>query len=230
MKIIDDPLLREKIRVFRDRIDAGERLAEKLQEYRDRRDTVVLAIPSGGVPLGLTISKKLNLEFNLIMVRKIHFPWNPEAGFGAVSWDETYLLNYELIKLTRLSPKIVAECISHELEEIKLRLKEWRLGEYDLNVKDRIVIITDDGLASGYTMSLAVEVVKKRGCRRVIVAVPTASTEALKLLSGKIDEAICLNIRSSTIFAVADAYVEWRDISNDEVRRLLLEYDSMRRK
>ena len=229
MKIIDDPSLREKIKVFRDRVDAAEKLAERLLEYGDRMDTVVLAIPSGGTPIGLILSRKLNLEFNLVMVRKIHLPWNPEAGFGAVSWDGRYLINHELVEVTQLSPNIIARCISNELNEIKFRMREWGLIEYNLDVKDKIAIITDDGLASGYTMSVAVEAVKKRGSKQVIIAVPTGSSEALRILHDKVDMIICLNVRSSRIFAVADAYIEWRDISDGEVKNLLAEYNYVRR-
>ncbi|MEM2819224.1 MAG: phosphoribosyltransferase family protein, partial [Nitrososphaerota archaeon] len=170
MKIVDEYSLREKIRVFKDRVEAAERLAEKLSEYKDAGDTVVLAIPSGGVPVGLTLARKLNLDFNLVMVRKIHLPWNQEVGLGAVSWDGTYLLNNELVELMELSPSVVSKCISNELNEIKLRMVEWGLEGYNLNVKDINVIITDDGLASGYTMAVAVDVVKKRRCRQLIVA------------------------------------------------------------
>lgn len=225
MKIIDEPLLREKIRIFRDRVDAAEKLSEKLSEYKGRRDTVVTAIPSGGVPIGLTLSRKLDLEFNLLMVRKIHFPWNPEAGFGAVSWDGRYILNNELVEAAQLTPNIIAKCISNELDEIRHRIREWGLRDYNIDVEDKIIIITDDGLASGYTMSVAVEAVKKRRTKQVIVAVPTGSLEALKMLYDEVDRIFCLNIRSSRIFAVADAYIEWRDISDDEVRNLLAEYN-----
>jgi len=229
MKIIDDPSLREKIKIFRDRVDAAEKLAERLSEYKDRTDAVVLAIPSGGAPIGLILSRKLNLDFNLVMVRKIHLPWNPEAGFGAVAWDGTYLLNHELVELTQLSPNIIAKCISNEINEIKFQMREWGLIEYNLDVKDKVAIITDDGLASGYTMSVAVETVKKRGSKQVIVAVPTGSSEALRMLHDKVDMIICLNVRSSRVFAVADAYIEWRDISDDEVKNLLAEYNYARK-
>jgi predicted phosphoribosyltransferase len=229
MKIIDDPSLREKIKIFRDRVDAAEKLAERLSEYKDRTDAVVLAIPSGGAPIGLILSRKLNLDFNLVMVRKIHLPWNPEAGFGAVAWDGTYLLNHELVELTQLSPNIIAKCISNEINEIKFQMREWGLIEYNLDVKDKVAIITDDGLASGYTMSVAVETVKKRGSKQVIVAVPTGSSEALRMLHDKVDMIICLNVRSSRVFAVADAYIEWRDISHDEVKNLLAEYNYARK-
>jgi len=229
MKIIDDPSLREKIKIFRDRVDAAEKLAERLSEYKDRMDTVVLAIPSGGVPIGLILSRKLNLEFNLVMVRKIHLPWNPEAGLGAVSWDGRYLINREVVELAQLPPHIIARCISNELNEIESRMRKWGLIKYNLDVKDKIAIIADDGLASGYTMSVAVEAVKKRGSKQIIIAVPTGSSEALRMLHDKVDMVICLNVRSSRVFAVADAYIEWRDISDDEVKNLLAEYNCARR-
>jgi len=225
MKIIDDPSLREKIDVFRDRIDAAAKLAERLLEYRDRMDTVVLAIPSSGAPIGLILSRKLNLEFNLVMVRKIHLPWNPEAGFRAVSRDERYLINHELVELTQLSPNIIARCTSNELNEIKFQMREWGLIEYNLDVKDKIAIVTDDGLASGYTMSVAVEAVKKRGSKQVIIAAPTGSSEALRILDDKVNMIIYLNVRSSRIFAVADAHIEWRNISDGEDKSLLAEYN-----
>ncbi|MEM2732918.1 MAG: phosphoribosyltransferase family protein [Nitrososphaerota archaeon] len=224
MKIIEDESLREKVNVFRDRIDAGERLAEKLKEYAGREDVVILAIPSGGVPVGLTIASKLNCRFNLLPVRKLHLPWDPEAGFGAVSWDGTYILNEKLVKTLRFSKKDVEEIVKLELNELKRRLKYWGISDYKPYVKDMIAVIVDDGLASGYTMKAGIESLKKYGPKEIVVSVPTASVDSIKLLENRVDKIVCLNIRSSLIFAVADAYIEWRDISEREVKKLLEEY------
>ncbi|MCP8315323.1 MAG: phosphoribosyltransferase [archaeon] len=206
--------------VFKDRIHAGELLAKKLENYKDE-DLIILAIPSGGVPVGFIIAKEINKPFELMIVRKIPIPIEPEAGFGAMSFDGIIVLNKPLVERLGLTKEEIDECSSHVLKEIKRRMDKFRGDKPFPDLRNKVVIIVDDGLASGYTMLAAIKSVKKRSVRKIIVAVPTASTSAISLIFPYADEIVCLNIRDSFFFAVADAYKNWYDLSDDEVQNYL---------
>ena len=222
MRIIDDPFLREKIFVFKNRKHAGLLLAKVLKEY-GINNAYVFAIPSGGIPVGVVISKELDLPFDLAIVRKLHIPWNPEAGFGAVSWDGMVILNKFLVSSLNLTEDVIKECIETEKREIERRLKIFRGNRPFPDIKDKTVIITDDGLATGFTMLVALKSIRAKNPKRVITAVPTGSRRSLDLISSYTDEIICLNIRSGPLFAVANAYEKWYDLSDEDVIKLLKE-------
>jgi len=219
-KIVEDPSLRSKRYVFKDRVHAGELLAKKLEKYKDE-DVIILAIPSGGVPVGFTIAKEIEKPFDLIIVRKIPIPMEPEAGFGAMSFDGNIVLNETLVERLGLTKEEIDECSSQVLKEIRRRMDKFRGDKPFPDLKDKTVIIVDDGLASGYTMLAAIKSVKKQSVRKIIVAVPTASTNAINLIAPHVDEIFCLNIRDSFFFAVADAYKNWYDLNDDEVQGYL---------
>ncbi|MEM2260622.1 MAG: phosphoribosyltransferase family protein, partial [Candidatus Methanomethylicia archaeon] len=119
MELIEETKFKNKIMVFKDRLHAGELLAEKLKEYKDNKDAYIFAIPAGGVQVGAIIAKKLNLPLDLAITRKIHIPWNPEAGFGAISWDGIIILNKEIIPYLKLTKKEINQCIIEEKKIIK---------------------------------------------------------------------------------------------------------------
>lgn len=216
MKIVDDPAYRNKNFVFKDRLHAAELLAGKLMKYADNL-TLLLAIPSGGVPIGYVISRKLDIAFDVIVVRKIQIPWNAEAGFGAMTWEGDVILNEPLIASLRLPSEAVEQSIRKTREVIYARLKIFRGNRPFPNLKTRTVIVVDDGLASGFTMLAAVKSIRRGFPGKIIVAVPTASSTAIELLADSVDELICLNIRLGSMFAVADAYLNWRDVTDQEV-------------
>jgi predicted phosphoribosyltransferase len=220
MKLIEDPKLRNKIRVFENREQAGLFLAEKLKKYSNK-DTIVLAIPSGGVPVGKVIAEKLRTKFDLMIVRKIQFPDNPEVGFGALSYDGEVILNQALIDQYSLTQKIVEKQIEITKKEIERRVKLFLGKKKPPKLKEKNVILVDDGLASGYTMLVAIKSVKKHKPKKIIVAVPTGNSNAISLLESEVNEVYCLNLRDTFIFAVADAYEEWYDLSDEEVMSYL---------
>jgi predicted phosphoribosyltransferase len=218
--IIEDPGLRNKSFVFVDRAEAGEHLARMLQQFRGK-DAIVLAIPSGGVPVGLAVSSYLELPFDLLIIRKIPIPGNPEAGFGAISLEGDMLLNESMVKMLGLSKEEIDELAIPVGEELQSRNRIFRESRPWPELKGKIVILVDDGLASGYTMITAARMVKRRGPSMVVVAVPTASLSTAKLLAPEADMIVCPNIRSDYSFAVADAYRNWYDLSKEEVVGLL---------
>jgi len=219
-EVIEEKSLRNKTHVFRDRLEAGDRLARRLEKYK-KKECLILAIPSGGIPVGLKISQHLELPFDLVISRKIPIPGNPEAGFGAVSFEGSLFLNEPLVRELRLTQEEIRELSIPVLEEIQHRNAIFRGGRSFPDLRGRIVIVVDDGLASGYTMMASINFVKKRGPSRIVVAVPTAPESSIQLISAQVDELLCLNIRGGFFFAVADAYHEWHDLSEGEVMEFL---------
>ena len=221
-KVLIRPDLSNRVYVYRDRFDAGHVLAEMLKPlYQGVPNTWVLAIPAGGVPVGLVVAQELGLPFDVIIVRKIHFPDNPEAGFGAISFDGQVLLNEELIDYAGLTEEVIAQQIAKEKKDLEERNRLFRGNRPFPELEGKMVILVDDGLASGFTMMAAVKTVSSRGAQSIIVAVPTASEKAISKLSPLIDEIYCPNVRGGAFFAVADAYQHWYDLSQEEVLDLL---------
>ena len=218
-RLIENRTLRHRSPVFKDRADAGRQLAGSLRDY-ESSGALVLAIPAGGVPVARELAIKINLAMDVIIVRKIQFPDNPEAGLGAMGPDGEVIFNDELVKRLRLSPEKIEQQVKKTKNVIKAREKTFRQGRPFPALKDKTVILTDDGLASGYTMAEAVKFAGRKKAGNIIVAVPTASEKAVQLLLPAVDELHCLNIRGYP-FAVAEAYLKWHDLSDKEVLLLL---------
>ncbi len=209
--------------MFRDRVEAGELLATMLQDYRGT-DALVLGIPAGGVPVAAAIAAQLALALDVAVVSKATLPWNTEAGYGAVAFDGTVRLNKVLLSELRLTDADIEHGIAETREKVARRVKALRGDRLPWDLKGRSSILVDDGLASGFTMRVAVEALRNCGAGRVIVAVPTAHRQAVRNLGGAIEEIHCANIRSGGIFAVADAYQHWYDVGLEEVRQLLARF------
>jgi len=215
--IIDNPRLREQRFVFSDRHDAGRKLGALIKSRPLLQDPVVMAIPAGGVPVGVEIARTLCAPIGLAIVRKIQIPGNTEAGFGAVTWDGQVLINEQLRATLGLSQGDVDTAIAATRRNIRERIARYTTGRPFPDLKKKCVILTDDGLASGYTMLAAIASIRTMHPERVIVAVPTSSASSAELISREADEVICLNIRSGYRFAVAEAYRHWYDLDDLEV-------------
>jgi len=218
--LILEAALRGKTRVFADRQEAGRRLASALEGLVDPKG-IVLAIPAGGVPVACAVAGAHRLLLDVLIVRKIQIPDNPEAGFGAIGPDGEVLLNERIVEDLRLSPKEIQAQVTHTQRVLQSREREFRKGRPQPDLKDRQVILVDDGLASGYTMMAAVDFVRQREARQVIVAVPTAAQRTVNFLQPTTDVLVCLNVRGGPVFAVADAYQNWYDLGDEEVIALL---------
>jgi putative phosphoribosyl transferase len=223
--LLEDLDLSGKTAVFKDRREAGQRLAARLSDRVDG-SAIVLAIPAGGVPVALPIAQSLRLPLDVLVVRKIQIPGNTEAGFGAIGPDGTVLLNDRIVEDLRLSAKEIEVQVSHAREVLERREALFRRGRPFPSLENRQVILVDDGLASGYTMLASAALVKARGASQVIVAVPTASRRTANFLLPEVDMLVCPNIRTGPIFAVADAYRHWYDLDDREVLDLLREADA----
>lgn len=224
MKLIDEPSLRNKFYVFKDRLDAGEKLALKLEKVLEKPlDGWVLAIPAGGVPVGWVVSKRLGIPLDVLIVRKIQIPWDPEAGFGAVGWNGTVILNQVLVANLGLTKEDIDNSIRLAKLKVEERVKKLRQGKPFPNLEGKLSILVDDGLATGYTMLTAVEILAKYKPKKIVVASPTGSFNAINLLASNpnVNLVVCLNLRGEPIFAVADAYKNWYDLTDEEVLKYL---------
>jgi putative phosphoribosyl transferase len=218
--VIENSAWRDREGVYADRHEAGIVLASFLEQLCDST-AIVLGIPSGGIPVGLEVARRLSLGFDMIIIRKIPIPGNSEAGFGAVSLEGDVVLNKPLVRQLGLKKEQIEQLAMPVTRQIAERNLLFRGSRPFPLLAGRPVILVDDGLASGYTMGVAAEVVRRRNPDKVIIAVPTAPAGTIKHLEAAADMIICPNIRNSFYFAVASAYRQWHDLENDEVLALL---------
>ncbi len=221
--ITDKPGLRNKVGVFHDREHAGIILSKMLTNYK-KTDTIVFGIPAGGVPVAAPISRELELLFDVAVVSKITLPWTTEAGYGAVAFDRTVQLNEKIISRMGLTPDEIKEGIEKATIKVERRVKEFRGDKPFPDVKNHPAILVDDGIASGFTMLVAVEALKNKGANKIIIAIPTAHLQAIEKVAPHVDEVYCANIRGGWNFAVAEAYQRWYDVNDEEVTEILEEF------
>lgn len=219
-KVLDEPSFRNKTYVFKDRFDAGEILAKKLIGYKGK-DAYILVIPAGGVQVAYVLARMLKLPVDLAITRKIHIPWNKEAGFGAVTWDGVTILNDSLVITLGLTKEAIEKCIRREKKAIERRQEIFRINKPFPSLKNKVVILVDDGLASGFSMLATLISIKQKDPKEIVVAIPTASSDAIERIKPHADKIICLNIRTTPVFAVADAYQNWYDLDDEDVVDIL---------
>jgi putative phosphoribosyl transferase len=203
--------------VFENRKDAGERLARALEKYRGE-DVLVLAIPRGGVEVAYEVGKYLGAELALLVVRKLPYPRNPEAGFGAVAEDGSTLI-FEGAA-TWLGRKRIEKIKKEQLREIIRRIDVLRKGKPLPEIAGRTVILVDDGLAMGSTMRAAIMLCKNKNAARVVVAVPVAGREVANDIAGMVDELVVLEV-PPFFQAVAQVYRNWYDVGDEEVLEIM---------
>jgi len=209
--------------LFKNRYDAGRQLAEQLGEY-EGQSVVVLAIPNGGVPVALEVALALEADLDMVISRKIPLPLTPEAGFGAVADDGTVILNGEVVERVGLSQHQIDYQINQVRAEIRQRSLLYRKDRPLTVVSGKTVIISDDGLASGFTMMAAVESVRRRQPKEVVVAVPVTSAAALEQVGKVADKVVTLAKGTMPRFYIADFYHYWHDLSDAEVIQCLKEW------
>ena len=206
--------------LFENRAEAGRKLAAELAGYANK-PCIVLAIPNGGIPLAIEVARALKADLDIIICRKLALPMNPEGCLGAVADDGTTVINQDVAARDNIS----FEQIEYEVAQIKANIKQRILKYRGENLPARLTgktaIIVDDGLASGITMSVAVESVRHRRPREIVAAVPLASTTGFKRASSAANRVVTCAIASQPRFYLADFYRSWRDISDDEVARAL---------
>lgn len=205
--------------VFKNREEAGRLLAKALRDYKGH-DVVVLAIPRGGVVVGYYVAEELGCPLDVIVPRKLGAPLQPELAIGAVAEDGTTVLNEDLIESMGIPQQYIERKIREEVAEIKRRVSLYRSGREAIPVKDKIVILVDDGLATGATMRAAINYIKKFGPKVIVVAVPVAPPEVVRSLRREVDKVVCLST-PEPFFAIGQFYEEFEQVEDEEVIRLL---------
>jgi len=210
--------------VFEDRVDAGRILA-RLVMKKALDAPLVLAIPAGGVPVAAALAEAMACPLEIAVVSKITLPWNSEVGYGAVAFDGSYQLNEDLVRSLGLSENMVASGIEETRAKVARRISMLR-GDRPLpDLATHDLIVVDDGLASGFTMLVAVTALKRAGARSIIVAVPTGHAETVQRVVLHVSAVCCANLRHGYPFAVASAYRNWSDVSEAEALLTLLDVD-----
>ncbi|MDA8168809.1 MAG: phosphoribosyltransferase [Nitrospiraceae bacterium] len=206
--------------MFKDRTDSGRRLAARLIGYKGREDVLVLALPRGGVVTGYEIASILSVPLDIIIVRKIGFPGQPELAIGAIAETGAVILNKSIISTWNVPEGYIQNEISRQKEEISRRVKIYREGKSISKLEDRIVVLADDGVATGATMKAAISALKEARTRRLITAVPVSPPQTAEELKAVSDELICLET-PLFFMAIGEYYEDFTQVSDEQVIELL---------
>lgn len=213
--------------VFKNRQEAGKKLATKLstclparQGDKAIKNLIILGIPRGGIVVGKELSQALNCPLDIIVTKKIGAPGNPELAIGAIGPKGEEVVDEELAEKVGADEKYIKSQISNLKSEIIRRVKEYRGDRPPLNLQDKIVILTDDGVATGATILAAIEVVRQHAPKKIIVAVPVIARDSLAKIEVKADEVIYLDA-PLMFFAVGQFYQDFPQVSDEEVKKLL---------
>ncbi len=205
---------------FRNRTEAGQLLAKKLTHYANRADVLVLGIPRGGVAVAFEVAKALHAPLDICLVRKLGVPEHPELAMGAIGSGGVQVLNEDLLDWMRISGHTIAEVGERELQELQRRDRVYRGDRPLANIRDRIIILVDDGLATGSTMRAAIGVLKHQHPQRIIIAVPVAPLDTCNELRAEVDEVVC-SIAPEQFYAIGVWYEDFTQTTDREVCELL---------
>lgn len=206
--------------VFRDRREAGRRLARELGEYSNRPDVLVLALPRGGVPVGYEVARALHAPLDVFVVRKLGVPGHEELAMGAIASGGVRVLNDDVVRMLDVPDAAIDAVARDEQRELERRESLYRDGRPPADVRGRTVVLVDDGLATGSTMRAAVKALRAQKPARIVVAVPTAAAQTCDQLRREADEVICPST-PEPFRAVGLWYEDFSQTSDDEVHELL---------
>lgn len=205
---------------FENRYTAGRRLAEALLDYRDDPGLLVLALPRGGVPVAYEIARLLHAELDVLVVRKLGVPYQPELAMGAIASAGARFFNEDIVRTSGLKPEQVESVIEEQQAELARREKAYRGDKPPLAVEGRTVIVVDDGIATGASIQVAVQALRSLNPVKVVVAVPVAPIEGARRLTAVADGFVCL-LTPTPFYAVGQWYRDFRQTTDEEVRELL---------
>ena len=208
-----------KMTYFKDRRDAGKKLAQKLMHYAGLPDVLVLALPRGGVPVGYEVAQALNVPLDILIVRKLGLPGREELAIGAIASGGIRVLNTDIIRMLNIPEEVINIVASRELQELQRREHSYRGGLPTPEVRDHTVILVDDGLATGASMRAAVEGMRTQHPARIVVAVPTAATEVCEAFRYEVDEIVCAQT-PEPFLGVGRWYEDFSQVSDEDVRVL----------
>jgi predicted phosphoribosyltransferase len=216
----EDNVPQVSLQPFRDRVEAGELLAEGLSHYRDRDDVIVLALPRGGVPVAAEIARRLHVPFDVFVVRKLGVPGHEELAMGAIASGGVRLLNDDVVGPLGIPANVIDAVARREQIELERREELYRGTRAPIGLVGRTVILVDDGVATGSTMRAAVQAVRQQGPAQVIVAVPVGAPETCATLAREADDVVCVRTPDPFV-AVGLWYRDFTPTSDHEVRALL---------
>lgn len=207
--------------VFKDRKDAGQFLAKRLTNYRDRDDVVVLALPRGGVPVAYEVAKALNAPWDIFLVRKLGVPGFEEYAMGAIASGGIRVLNEALVSQLDIPSKLVDEVTAREFTELERQERLYRGARNPLDLTGQTVIIVDDGMATGSTMRAAVRALRKKGPKKIVIAVPVGEREVCNSFKHEVDTVVICPLRPEPFNAVGVFYRNFAQTTDAEVQQLL---------
>ncbi len=206
--------------LFQDRRDAGQALGRALASYAGRPDTIVLALPRGGVPVGFEVARALDAPLDVFVVRKLGFPGNDEYAMGAIASGGARVIDEALLRQTGIFPAVVERVVEQEERELRRRERAYRDDLPPVELAGRTAILVDDGLATGSSMRAAVMAVRQRGARRIVVAVPVGPADTVRELARLADDVVCVAM-PEPFLAVGRFYERFDQTSDQEVLDLL---------
>jgi putative phosphoribosyl transferase len=207
-------------RAFPNRAEAGRLLAEKLEKYADRNDVIVLGLPRGGVPVAYEVAKSLRAPLDVFIVRKLGVPGFEELAAGAIASGGVRVLNEDVLRALPNADEIIESITAKETAELERREKSYRDDRPAPELRDRVVILVDDGLATGATMHAAVKALRQRDVAKIVVAVPVGPPDTCREFEDEADETICASA-PDFFQAVGQYYEDFSQTSDEEVRDLL---------
>ena len=205
---------------FSDRREAGERLADRLRHYANRPDVIVFALPRGGVPVGFEVADALRAPLDVFVVRKLGVPGHEELAMGAVASGDLQVINDDVVNSLEIPEEIIESAARRQLEELRRQQETFRGGRAPPNIDWRVVILVDDGLATGSSMRAAVGAIKRQRPKRLVVAVPVGAAATCQALRDEVDEVVCV-ATPADFMAVGVWYEDFTPTSDEEVRYLL---------
>jgi predicted phosphoribosyltransferase len=206
--------------IYRDRIDAGKQLAARLEEYADRNDVLVLALPRGGVPVAYEVAKALRAPLDIFLVRKLGVPGYEELAMGAIATGGIRVLNDDVVNYLQIPGGVIDSIAAIEQRELERRERAYRGDRREPDVRDRIVILVDDGLATGSTMRAAAAALRHRDPAKIVVAVPVSAPQTCDEYRMGVDEIVCAKT-PEPFMGVGMWYRDFSQTTDEEVRDLL---------
>ena len=216
--------------IFRDRKQAGRLLATYLQKVieLDRKNSLVLALPRGGVPVAIEVANVLNVPMDILVVRKIGHPFQPEYGIGAITEEGYYWADPGAIRISDIQPHQIQQTVEKEGLEVARRIKKYRNDEPLTSLMHKTVILVDDGLATGVTARVAAQYIRTKGAHKIILAVPIAPDNTAQSQPPEFDEVICFQ-QSPSLLAISQFYQDFTQVTDQEVLEMLKKKNNKQR-